>query len=78
MNKNSPSSVLTVNYLFDKSSYNELFHAIPEIKFELKSFKGLYMDNLEYIYYFMAITKIGLNQGNKYQGKIMVKKFDPK
>ena len=69
-NKNSPSSKLTAAYLFDESSYNELFHAIPELKFELKSFKGLYMDNLDSLLLY-GYYKDRNNQGNKFQGKIV-------
>ncbi|MGC6367274.1 MAG: hypothetical protein ACON35_04665 [Candidatus Marinamargulisbacteria bacterium] len=72
MEKELPTSKLTIEYMFDKIAFNELYHAIPEASFKLRNLRGplknLISGSILYGYY-----RDRINLGNKYRFDLQAK-----
>ncbi len=70
---NNIESTLSVEYMYDKASYNELYNAIPELKYEVKNLT-LYWNYQSESSILGGYYRDRQNVGNRYQGYSNIEK----
>ncbi|MEK9727846.1 MAG: LptA/OstA family protein [Candidatus Margulisiibacteriota bacterium] len=66
-------TVLSVEYMYDNASYNELYNALPEVKFEINNL-SIYWNYLTRSTVMGGYYRDRVNSGNRYQGYINLEK----